>query len=241
MSSKPTIGMIVPPRAGLVPPECSALYGDRADFLVEGLGLDSLTPDGYDSVIDAVAGKARRLAARGADAVVLMGTSLSFYRGEAENARLADSLRSATGLPATTMSYAVLDAFKAVSCNRLALGTAYVDSVNERLCSFLEEHDVEIAGLVAMKLEAVDAIHQVTGDSLLELGRKAFAAGPDAEGIFISCGGLRTLETTARLESETGKPVVSSSVAGAWACMRLLGLNPGIPGYGMLLESRAQP
>ena len=52
----PLIGMIVPPAAGAVPPEAPALYPRGARFIAEGLGLERLTPDGYDAVIDDVVG-----------------------------------------------------------------------------------------------------------------------------------------------------------------------------------------
>ncbi len=60
------IGMIVPPAAGLVPPEPLELFPD-IQFIASGLGLTTLSPDGYDSVIDQIADHAKQLAKRGAD------------------------------------------------------------------------------------------------------------------------------------------------------------------------------
>ncbi|WP_306884759.1 hypothetical protein [Amorphus orientalis] len=44
------------------------------------------------------------------------------------------------------------------------------------------------------------------------------------------------LSVTTPLEAETGLPIVSSAVAGAWAAMRLLGLDPSAPGVDRLLK-----
>lgn len=77
------------------------MYPHGVKFLIEGLGLESLTPEGYDKVIPLIKPAAERLAKAGSQAIILMGTSLTFYKGAAFNQQLTDSIKSATGLPAT--------------------------------------------------------------------------------------------------------------------------------------------
>lgn len=235
-NNRPTIGVIVPPAEGRVPPECTVLYGNRARFIAAGLGLKSLTPDGYDAVVDMIADTARDLAVRGADAVVLMGTSLSFYRGEAFNAQLVEEMVAAAGKPATTMSNAVVDALRTLGSRRIAVGTAYVDAVNDRLKVFLASHGFVVTGLAALKIDAVAGIDDVTASDLKLLARRAEQASDEFDAVFLSCGGLRTLGVTAGIEAETGKPVISSAVAGAWAAIRLVGEDATVEGFGQLLE-----
>ncbi|MFT8246693.1 hypothetical protein [Roseomonas sp. BN140053] len=232
----PVVGLIVPPAAGEVPPEPPAMYPSGLRFVATGLALPHLTPEGYAAVIGGVEGAARRLAAQGAAAVALMGTSLSFFRGAAFNAELTRRIVAATGLPATTMSTAVVQALRVLGARRLAIGTAYSDTVNRQLAGFLEESGFETAGIVSLGLEDVAAIHAVTPDRLLRLGEDAAAAVPGAEALLISCGGLRTLELTPVLEARLGLPVVSSATAGAWAAARLVGHSGRVAGFGRLLE-----
>ena len=229
----PLIGMIVPPAAGEVPPEAAALHPEGR-FIAEGLGLTRLTPEGYDSVIGEVEAAARRLAARGAEAVALMGTSLSFYSGAAFNRDLIARMEAASGVPCTTMSVSVAAALRALGARRVAVGAAYGERVNAPLRAFLEEEGFAVVRLEAMGIEDVEAIFRVTEAELLALGRRA-AAGGGADALFLSCGGLRTLSVTAPLEAETGLPVVSSAVAGVWGAMRLAGAGQAIPGAGRLL------
>ena len=94
-SNAPRIGLIVPPATGEVPFEGPALYGSRIAFHARGLGLGSVTPAGYDEVIESVVGHARALAEQDMRAISLMGTSLSFYRG----AGFTRELRERTGRP----------------------------------------------------------------------------------------------------------------------------------------------
>lgn len=231
----PTIGMIVPPAAGEVPPEAPALYPDGVTFIAEGLGLRQLTPDGYDGVIDEVGALAKKLKQRGASAIALMGTSLSFYRGVSFNDELIATIEAATGLPATTMSSGVVQALRRLGARKVALGTAYGSAVNDRLEQFLTESGFTPVGCASLGIEDVEKIFSVTEDMLLDLGDRALAVAGDADALFISCGGLRTLNVTLPLERRHGLPVVSSSTAGAWQAMRLVDRDPRVEGFGRLL------
>src|SRR5271169_3927107 len=106
-SADPTLGLIFPVTRP-VPPEGLAMYPTGVKFITIGLGLKTMTPEGYDAVIDRIGPAGEELAKQGANAVVLMGTSLSFYRGAAFNERLTETLKKATGLPVTTMSTVVI-------------------------------------------------------------------------------------------------------------------------------------
>ena len=64
------------------------MYPSGIKFINASVGLKTMTPEGYDAVIDRIGPAAEKLAAQGANAVVLMGTSLSFYKGAAFNERL---------------------------------------------------------------------------------------------------------------------------------------------------------
>lgn len=236
-AGKTTIGMIVPPAEGDVPPEPLALYGDRAHFIAAGLALERMSESGYDAVIERVGTLAAVLAERGAEAISLMGTSLSFYRGPAFNQTLIEAMESAAGRPATTMTNAVIDALKTVGARRLAVATAYRDDVNRRLAEYLKTFGFEVSALSALDLEEVDAVHGVTTEELVALGRDAFEAAERADAIFISCGGLRTMPVTPLLEQACRVPVVSSAMAGAWDAMRLAGLDAATPGAGILFEA----
>ena len=239
---KPLIGLIVPPKEPLLPLEGPQLYGDQVAFEVRGLGLKAMKPEGYDSVIGKVADAAADLARAGAQAVALMGTSLSFYQGAAFNERLKETMRVSTGLPVTTMSTAVVEALRLVRAKRLAVGTAYADEVNERLQGFLGASGFEVASMVGMGIRPVEGVAAVTPNDLLELGARAFGKAERADALLISCGGLRTLSVTVPLEEQCAVPVVSSSPAGFWAAVRLVGLSGASPGYGRLFsEELAHP
>ena len=59
---------------------------------------------------------------------------------------------------------------------------------------------------------------------------------PEADGIFISCTGMRTSNILARLEEATGKPVVSALQATIWGTLRLADVPVELPGLGSLFQ-----
>src|SRR5918911_555320 len=180
MSDAPLIGLIVPTAAGEVPADGPKLYPQGVRFVAAGLGLQRLTPEGYDSVIDRVGELASDLARQGIQAIALMGTSLSFYKGYGFNEQLKDTMRAATGLPATTMSTGVVEGLRALGVRRVAVGTAYIDEVNDRLRQFLVDSGFEVLVLEGLGLEDFGAPSQVTEEDVLALGQRVHAAAPDA-------------------------------------------------------------
>ena len=235
--TRPLLGLIAPPADYPVPPEGLALYDSAIRFTVVALGLKTMTPAGYDSVIDKIVPAAVELKNRGVAAIDLLGTSLTFYRGAAFNEKLLNDIRKATGLKATSMSTAVVDGLKTVGAKRIAVATAYNEEVNRRLNVFLGESGFEVLAMKGLGIEAIGDAGKVTQDQLQKFSADVFRQAPRADALLVSCGGLRTLEILAPLEKDTRVPVVSSLPHSLWAGMRLLGLGVKAPGYGRLLAN----
>jgi arylmalonate decarboxylase len=234
-SADPTLGLIFPVTRP-VPPEGLAMYPSGVKFITLGLGLKTMTPEGYDAVLGRIGPAGEKLAAQGANAVVLMGTSLSFYKGAAFNDHLTEMLKKATGLPATTMSTGVVQGLRAVGAKRVVAATAYDDDVNHRLQAFLKESGFEVLGVKGLGIEKVEDVDRVTQDGLLNFCAGVRETQPTANAMLVSCGGLRTLELLAPLEERGHVPVVSSTPMALWAGVRLLGLSGRAPGFGTLLS-----
>jgi len=235
-AAEPVLGMIFPPANTPVPPEAKLMYPAGVRFLATGVGLERMTPEGYDKVVDRIVPAAQQLAAQGAAAIDVMGTSLTFYKGAAFNEQLKESITKATGLPSTTMSTAIIEGLKAVGGHRLAAATAYNDEVNQRLQEFLHESGFDVLTIKGMGIERFEDRPPVTQDELLEFSTGVWKSAPKADAILISCGALKTLEILAPLEQRSGVPVVSSLPHALWAGVRLLGLSGRAPGYGALLS-----
>ncbi|HZY17883.1 MAG TPA: aspartate/glutamate racemase family protein [Ramlibacter sp.] len=237
----PTVGLIVPPADGRVPDDGPLLYQGRVRFLARGLGIGAVAPDGFNPVIDGVLEHARELRRAGADIISLMGTSISFYRGAGFTETLRAAMAEVTGVPCTTMSHAIVRALRQLGIRRVAIATSYIDELNERLVEYLAGSGFTVTALESLPMTGIDEIRQVSTGTLVALASRAWERSPGADGIFISCGGLLTLEAIRRLEDRFGVPVTASSPAGFWDVVRLAGADPCSPGHGRLFERTEPP
>jgi arylmalonate decarboxylase len=230
-----------------VPFEAPLMYpGVR--FIPRGVGVRALTPEGYDPAWDGILPAADYLAQQNVDAIMVIGTSLTFYRGPEAHARLLEDLRKRTGLPASTMSQAILDGLRAVGAKRVAVATAYSDAVNRRLKELLAAAGVDVLSLECFDLVEFGGPAKKSEADIIALSDSALAKANarsngkiPAEGLLISCGGLRTLGVAQPLEASHGVPVVSSATAALWAAMRLAGESGYLAGCGRLFEQAKAP
>src|SRR5579862_6559931 len=113
-----TIGLVVPFAEDKVPFEGPLMYpGVR--FIPRGVGVRALTPEGYEPAWNGILPAAEYLAGQDVDAIMVIRTSLTFYRGPAEHDRLLGELRRRTGLPVSTMSQAIIDGLHGVGATRV--------------------------------------------------------------------------------------------------------------------------
>ena len=235
-----TIGLVVPFATDEVPAEGLLMY-PGARFVPRGVGVRALTPEGYAAAFDAITPAAMELAAKGVDAIMVIGTSLTFYRGPEAHDRLLADLRQKTGLPVSTMSQAIIDGLREVGANRVAVATAYTDVVNQRLKELLAAARIEVLALECFNILEFGGPGKKSEADIIALSDAAVEKASGADGILISCGGLRTLGVARPLEAHHGIPVVSSTQAAFWAAMRLIGESGRIEGFGRMLEQAKEP
>jgi arylmalonate decarboxylase len=222
---------------GALEADCERALGPGVRLINEPVGVKMLTVDGYADAIERVEEAAQRLVARGATAVMVGGTSLTFFRGHAFHNDLLASVAKATNVPVSSTSQALVEALQAVGGRRLAVATAYTETVSELLRRFLEDLGYEFLSLRSMGFEQTGIAGTVTSEENLDFARQAFDEAPQADCILISCAGLRTLDVSAPLEDARGVPVVSSYQSTIWGLARLAGIQPR-RGFGRLLDGK---
>jgi arylmalonate decarboxylase len=228
------VGLIFPPANYPVPPEAQQLY-PTIRFLSEGVGLERMTPAEYDRVMDRVIPAAIKLAKAGAEAISVNGSSLTFYKGAAFNHDLIESVKKATGVPATTQSMALVNGLKVFGARRVGVATAYTQEVDRRLKIFLEESGFDVLAIRGLDIERFEDRPPVTQDDVLKLAVSVRETVPQADAMVISCGALRTIDILAPFEERCKLPVVSSNPHGLWDAVRLVGHSGKALGFGTLL------
>jgi arylmalonate decarboxylase len=91
-----------------------------------------------------------------------------------------------------------------------------------------------VTALEGMSITGVEAMGEVSTQALVDLSARVLEQDRTADGIFISCGGLLTLDAIRILEDRHGLPVTASSPAGFWDVVRLGGWDARSPGRGRL-------
>jgi arylmalonate decarboxylase len=231
-ADKRVLGMIFPPADYPVPPEATLLYPSGVEFLAKGLAFNGMTPESFDEAVPRIVPAALELKQRGATAISIMGTSLTFYKGAAFNQGLIDSVKKATGLPASSMSSGIVDGLKVAGAKRVAVATAYTDVINATLERFLKESGFEVVSIKGMNLIRANG---VTPEQVFDFSVASFSPASKADALLVSCGGLKTIDLLERLESKCKVPVVSSTPHALMNAVRLVGLSPRVKGYGSVL------
>ncbi|MBC6439835.1 MAG: aspartate/glutamate racemase family protein [Rhodospirillales bacterium] len=164
------------------------------------------------------------------DAVAYVCTSGSVVVGEDEVARKLSE--GQPGARATSVAACVIAAMRALGMTKVVLGTPYLDEVNHFEADWLVDRGFEVLDVQGLCLETGRQMCQVEPEDLVKLALEINR--PDADGIFISCTALRTVEVIEEIEQKTGKPCVASNQALIWHMMRLAGVNDRIEGLGRL-------
>ena len=231
-AAQPVLGMIFPPADAPVPPEATLLYPSGITFLAEGLAFSGMTIEGYEEALPRLVPAALELKQRGATAISIMGTSITFYKGAAFNQELIDRVQQATGLPTSSMSTGIVDGLKVAGAKRVAFATAYTDEVNATLERFLKESGFQVVGIKGLNLLRATG---VTEQQVMDISLSTFAAAPQADALLVSCGGLKTIDLLVPLETKCKVPVVSSTPHALMNAVRLLGISPRVKGFGIVL------
>jgi maleate isomerase len=179
-------------------------------------------------------GAARMLATIPLNVVALVCTAESFIHGPGGDQELVRRLESATGLPATTTSTALVAAARALSVNRLSVIAPYPSEITERLVGFLSGNNLEVPRCCSLELPAPSQYGAASQESLYRLARSADCA--ESQALFISCTGLATADLIHVLEEDLGKPVISANQVTMWHALTVAGVHSRLPGLGALYD-----
>ena len=111
-------------------------------------------------------------------------------------------------------------ALRLLGARRIAVVTPYIDSVTDRLLTFLAEHGVEVVSSVGLGLLGPHLEGRLRRD---RRRRSARSTVPDAEALFISCTNVPTYDIIAPLERWLGKPVLTANQVTMWSALRQIG------------------
>ncbi|MEM8878616.1 MAG: Asp/Glu racemase [Pseudomonadota bacterium] len=126
---------------------------------------------------------------------------------------------------------ALVAACEALGVSNLAFLSPYVEDVSARLRHVLSGQGIGTSVVGTFDEPDDSNVARIEPASTLQAAID-LAADSDADAVFMSCTNLQTLDIITPLETELGRPVLSSNLVLAWHMLRLAGLeaNPSAPG-----------
>jgi maleate isomerase len=198
--------------------------------------LHDVTIEGLTETVKQVERAALELASAEVDVILQAGTAIAFFRGVGDDQELSRCITTVTGIKATTSLTAVVNALQTLGIKRPAIATSYLADIDARLVDVLNHSGFQVAAIRGMGLKKSIDMGKVLPDASYALAKEVARSAPDADGILISCGNLRSFEAIEPLEKDTGLPVVTSNQAGLWQALRMASVHEQLPNLGRLLR-----
>jgi maleate isomerase len=234
--SRAKIGRISPSPETVGCEEWRRAMPDGACLVETRTLLHDVTVEGLTETVKQVERAALELASAEVDVILQAGTAIAFFRGFGHDQELSRRITAATGIKATTSLTAVVEALRVLGIKKPAIATSYLADIDAQLVDVLAQSGFAVAAIRGMGLKRSIDMGKVMPEETYRLTREVVAAATNADGIFISCGNLRSFEAIEALEKDTGLPVVTSNQAGLWQVLRMAGIEDKLPNLGRLLR-----
>jgi maleate isomerase len=213
--------------ARIVPLEQAGVYGTRIEF------ENPTTPENLARMAPRLTRAAELiLPGEHLEAICYSCTAASVVIGEDD---IADAIHAVQpGVPVVTPTVAARLALTALGATRISVLTPYLVETGQPMATYFANHGLEVTRFVCLGLSDDRIMARVSRKTIVEAA--CLADRPETEALFISCTGLPAVSAIAEIESRTGKPVITSNQASAWAMMRHAGMKDRLDGFGRLFE-----
>jgi maleate isomerase len=222
-----SVNTVAEPQMQAMAPEGVSLHSTR-------LKLVGSTEEEVLKMADDVEDAARLLADAQVDRILFHCTATTTHDPGQPDA-IGRRITVATGIPATTTGEAVAAALAALGARNVVLVTPYIQEINDREVAFLRHRGIAVTREHGLGLPGGIAFREVEPAAWYRIVMEYRDEAADA--YFISCANVRAAEVIETLESDLGRPVVTSNTAAMWRCLRQSGITDRIAGFGTLLRA----
>lgn len=165
------------------------------------------------------------------DVVMYSCTSASVVIGDAAVKAAVKAAKPTAAV--VTPTAAAVSGLKAFGAQRISVLTPYTIKTSRPMADYFLGLGFDIARFTCLGLTDDREMARISPEDIVAFAREATA--PDSNALFISCTAVRAAGVAARIEAAIGKPVVTSNLATAWACLRLCGDEAERPDLGRLM------
>ncbi len=163
-------------------------------------------------------------------------TSESFKHGIIGEKDQVNEIETTSGVKAITASLSCAEALKYLSAHKVAIGTPYTNNITKKLASYLIEKGFTVVNQVSLGCSNDIEICSLLPEDTYALAKKA--DHHEADVVLISCAAMRIGNLVEEIESDIGKPVFTSAMAGMWNALRMINIPTAFPKRGTLFNQR---
>ncbi|MFM9887675.1 MAG: hypothetical protein ACKVQT_32020 [Burkholderiales bacterium] len=230
--SRARLGVLLPSGNQAAEPQFNAMLPAGVALHTTRLKLRGSSDQELLAMAEGVEDAARLVADAEPSLVLFHCTAVSTYSQELEQSIKA-RISKATGKPATATSEAIVTALRKLGAKRIVMLSPYNDVINAREAKYFEGAGFEILDCAGLNCRDAPAMMAVTPERWRSYAIEHHHDQADA--YLLSCTTVRSSEVAEALERELGRPVVTSNTATVWHCLRTMGIEDRVPGYGRLL------
>jgi maleate isomerase len=195
-----------------------------ATLLTARMYLVETTPEGESAMLDDhLPGAIRDLATTNPDTVVFGCTSAGALRGNEYEAELVRRMGEQTGADAISVSASVRKAIRKRGAKRVGVITPYVESLNEKIRTALEDDGFEVAGIHGLGIDENVEIASVDAAAIADFAVRCFGDRDDIDLLFASCTNFHAIDAVEAIEQRLGVPVMTSNLAALEAVLESIG------------------
>jgi maleate isomerase len=161
-------------------------------------------------------------------------TASSIVQGHVFDERLRAEIRHIADVPATTATDSIFAACRALGLKRVTAISPYTEAVDAAEHRFFAEVGIEAIAGAHLGIADGFRLAEPEAEAILDLAASAW--DPQSDGLIAACLNFRSHLVIDALETQIGKPVVTSTQAVLWHLLRLAGIKTPIHGFGLLLR-----
>ena len=228
------IGVILPSLNNTMEPELNKMAPRGIAVYATRLLLEKGLPDDLEKLATDTEKASDLLKTADVTGILYGCTSGSLIKGVGWDKEIIRRIEERTGIPSTTTSTAVIEAFKELGVKSVVVATPYIDPVNQIEKQFFEGHGVKVIAIQGLGYTKGEELHRESPETAYLFAKKVFRK--EADCLFISCTDFACIEILNLLEQDLGKPAMSSNTASLWAILKKIGVKERIEGFGEILR-----
>ncbi len=166
--------------------------------------------------------------------VAIMAMGRGYHRQS--EARLKNHTAANGGdAPVITSAGALIEGLKVIGARRIVVVAPYMKPLTELVVDYIRHEGFEVADYRALEIPDNLEVGRHDPENLPAIVAQMDTSQVDAI-VLSACVQMPSLPVVAKVEAQTGKPVLTAAIATTYAMLKALDLERVVPGAGALLS-----